>query len=280
MKMTRKQTCYLGEGRLDPLPHHHLIILKRRFLSPLGILFPANTKHHTVSFTRRILSRIVSVATVHKDLASCSKLQRQDVQAASIAGSARQEGELDRYAGSCRKYLHLHSIEVTPLCDAFTSKLLASNYPAAGYANIVTYGNREAVEQVLGLCISLFENKAKLMKEAVGQISHPMKSAAESGAAHHPRHQTSLLHKGATRFEIAAEVKSRRKSGGDNFGISNLASAIISMTSSFQQVISDTVKRDNIVEHDPLLNSIGVGSEGIFSFSKSFANAQLATWII
>ena len=142
MMMSWKQTCYLGEGRLNPLPHHHLIVLKPRFMSPLGILLPANTKDHPVSFTRRILSRMVSVAAVHKDLATGSKFQRQDVEAAGIAGSTRQEGELYGYAGSCREYLYLHAIEVTPLCDTFTSKLLASNYPPAGYADVVTYGNR------------------------------------------------------------------------------------------------------------------------------------------
>jgi dihydroorotase len=112
------------------------------------------------------------------------------------------------------------------------------------------------------------------MKDAISELSDAMKPAAESGSAQHARHQRCLLHKCAGRFEVAAKVKCRCKSSGDDFSVSKLAAAVINMANSFKQIIGDTVERDNIVEHDPLLNSIGVGSEGIFSFSKSFAKCS------
>jgi hypothetical protein len=91
----------------------------------------------------------------------------------------------------------------------------------------LTDGNREAVEQVLALRVGLFEKQTELMKEAVGQISHTMKSATKTRAAQHARHQASLPHKGATRFDIAAEVKSCRESSGNNFNIGKATAAVV-----------------------------------------------------
>ena len=117
------------------------------------------------------------------------------------------------------------------------------------------------------------------MKRIDGQIFNLVQSSTQARLAQHSRHEGGLLEKGASQFKIVPEVKRSRKRGSNNFGIRKLAPLVILMANSFEQVVRDTVERDNIVYYDPLLNSIGVGSEGIFSFSKSFANSQLATWI-
>lgn len=68
-----------------------------------------------------------------------------------------------------------------------------------------------------------------------------MQPSTETRLAKHSRHKARLLHKAASVLKVAAEVESRSKRGGNNFGIRKLASRIILMTDSFKQIVRDTV---------------------------------------
>jgi hypothetical protein len=170
--------------------------------------------------------------------------------------------------------MYFHPVEVATLGNALAAELFASGYAAARYANVVADSDRETVEQVLSHRACLFKEQPELMKEAVCQVSHSMKPATESRAAQHLWHQSGLFHESTARFKIAAEVKGRGQSSGYHFSIGKLTAAVILMANSFKQVVGDTVERDNIVEHDPLLFSIGVELEGIFYDSKSLAKCS------
>jgi hypothetical protein len=274
MNVPGKHTRYLREGRLDPLPHQHLVILERQLLSALRVLLSANRESNSICLIGSIFCRVIRVAAIHKYFTTCWELQRQHIQSAHVTGSAWHKSKLYWQPRISRHDVNLHSIEVATFSNALASELLASHQATPLYANVVAQRYRERVEQVLSRDVGLLEQPSELMKKADGQFFNLMQTPAQTRLAQHTRDKARLLHKAASVFKVATEIKGRCKSSCNDFCVRKFASWVISMADSFKQIVRDTVERDNIVEPDPLLNSIGVGSEGIFSFSKSFAKCS------
>jgi hypothetical protein len=274
MNALRKQSGDFRKDRLDPLAHQHLVVSFRWLISALRVLLAAHRKAQPVGFFGSIFRRIIRLTTVHEQLAVGRQLKRQHIQSSHISRPAWDESKLYGQAALGRDDMHFHTKEIAPLGNTLAAPLLASRQPPTRDADVVADFNRETVEQVLCRGVGLFEAPAELMKKALGQLLNLVQTPAQSRLAEHSRHQAGLLEKGAARFEIAAEEKRGSESGRQNFGIGQFAAAILAVANSLQQIVRDTVERDNIVEHDPLQNSIGVDSEGIFSFSKSFAKCS------
>jgi hypothetical protein len=69
-------------------------------------------------------------------------------------------------------------------------------------------------------------------------------------------------------LKIPAEIKSRRESSGDDFGIRKLTPLAILMADGFQQIVRDTVERDNVVEQNLLQCLKWSSTRGDFVFFK------------
>lgn len=170
MNLLRKHTRDLREGSLYSLSHQHLVILTSRLISSLGVLLSANRKSNSITFKSGIFCRVIRIAAVHKHFTACWQLYRRHIQSSHITGPAWHKCKLYWQSGFGRDDMHFHSVEVAAFCGALATKLFASRQPTSLYADVVTYSDGEAIEQVLSRSIGLLEDPSELVKDADGQF--------------------------------------------------------------------------------------------------------------
>src|ERR1051325_5487368 len=275
MNVLWEHTGDLTKDGFNPFSHQLFVITAPAIIPSLGVLLPRWCKLNPIKLCHRVFRPIVSVATVHEELAPFRQVQRQHVQPARIRSRAGQESKLYGHACFGRDNLHFDAVKVATLGTHPSSELLASHYSRARDANVVADRHRKRVQQIFVRVAGLLQDLAELMKDGVSQLGKSMQAAGEARFAEHLRHQACLLQKATSRLHIGAEELSGDQSSRQHFRLTHHSARVFGVACGLEQVINNAVQFGCVIDHRSPPTFVWRRSGGDFLlFSKNWQIAN------